>query len=477
MRALRIRGLIAALGPLAVLACQTPQALAPVASVAANRPPEPDLPCPQGGPPTPGNQIRWFHDDYPAALSCAVETGRPLVLDLWAPWCHTCLSMQHYVLTDPAFAPLAERFVWLAVDTDRAVNAPVVERFVPSVWPTFLVVSPDQSVQARYLGAASVGQFRAFLLEGERAQLDASALPADDPIALLRRGDRAAMGGDLVVADAAYAEALSRAPLDWARRPDALVSLLGVRYRRGIFAECVGLAASELDNTGRSASAADFAYYAQLCASAGEDQKRAVELRQKLVARLRPLLDDPAAPLSLDDRSDGLRILREILESQGEAAAARLVAERQRTLLDQAAAEAPDALAASTFNWPRAEVYVYLSQGRELVAELGHSVEALPDDYDPPYRLAWLWLQLGDAERALAPAEQALRLCYGPRQVRVQRLVAKIQLARGDVDAERVARERVIQRIEALPETQRRPGDLERARAELAALGEVGALD
>ena len=79
-----------------------------------------------------------------------------MVLDMWAPWCHTCLSMQEYVLSDPSLAPLAERFAFVALDTDREVNAAVVGRFPVASWPTFFVVSPeDEAVQARFVGAAS----------------------------------------------------------------------------------------------------------------------------------------------------------------------------------------------------------------------------------------------------------------------------------------------------------------------------------
>ena len=40
--------------------------------------------------------------------------------------------MKHYVLVDPSLATFAERFVWLAVDTDRDENAPPA-REVPGV--------------------------------------------------------------------------------------------------------------------------------------------------------------------------------------------------------------------------------------------------------------------------------------------------------------------------------------------------------
>src|SRR5678815_2229051 len=57
--------------------------------------------------------IRWYTDDYAAAAACAKATRRPLFIDLWAPWCHTCLSMKSYVFPDPGMKTMADRFVWL----------------------------------------------------------------------------------------------------------------------------------------------------------------------------------------------------------------------------------------------------------------------------------------------------------------------------------------------------------------------------
>ena len=93
--------------------------------------------------------LTWIEDDYPAALACAREKKLPLVLDLWAPWCHTCLSMQTTVFTDPAFAADASKFVFAAIDTDREGNAEAVGKFAPSAWPTFYVIGNDEAVLAR----------------------------------------------------------------------------------------------------------------------------------------------------------------------------------------------------------------------------------------------------------------------------------------------------------------------------------------
>jgi len=420
--------------------------------------------------------LRWFHDDYPAALACARQRSLPIVIDLWAPWCHTCLSMKHYVFTDPGLAPLAERFVWLAADTDKSQNAELLRRFPPAAWPTFYVISTDESVQARLVGAASLAQLRAFLDQGEAGHLDARSasggLVADSPLARVRTGDRAAASGDYAAADVAYGAALAAAPADWSRRADVLVAQIAARYRSEAWARCAELGDAAMARTGHSASAADFAYYAVSCADHLEDRGAARALWEKAAVRLTPLLDDATAPLSVDDRSDAMRIQREIYERLDRNDAARALAERQRQLLDQAATAAPSPRAAMTFNWPRAEVYVYLGRGAELIPDLERSVAALPEEYDPPYRLAWVALKLGRHDLALANAERALALVYGPRKARAQWLVADIQQARGDRVAARTALRTVVEIYAALPPGQAQPAAEARARAALIELGE-----
>jgi hypothetical protein len=439
----------------------------------------------RGATPTPSATARaetlpWIEDDYAGALALARRRQRPLVVDMGADWCHTCLSMKHFVLTDPSFLPLADRFVWLALDTEKAVNAAALAKLPMRAWPTFFVVSPhDESVQARFVGSASPDQFREFLREGERGHLDAlaagSRLAADDPSLLARAGDRAALAGNFAAADRAYGAALARAPADWARRAEVLVAAIGARHDGEAWAACVELGLAAAGDTGQSASAADFLAYATACAlelPVADPRRHASFVRA--AERLTALVSDDTAPLSIDDRSDAMRILREVKHQLGDAAGARATAMTQRALLDRAATAAHSVKAAMTYLGPRAEVYVYLGQGAELVADLEAAERKLPREYDPPYRLAWLQLQLGNHEAALAACRRALARVYGPRTARVYDLLAAIHHAHGDRTDELAARRAVVEVLAKLPAGHARPAALAQARADLAAL-EAGA--
>ena len=80
--------------------------------------------------------IRWYRDDPAAAFAHAEREQKLVVVDLWAAWCHTCLSMQEFVLTAAKLPQAATRFVFLAIDTERAENSEFLSHFPTSGWPT-----------------------------------------------------------------------------------------------------------------------------------------------------------------------------------------------------------------------------------------------------------------------------------------------------------------------------------------------------
>jgi thioredoxin-like negative regulator of GroEL len=461
-------------------------ALLPACDKAKSGPPEKQAPEQLACAPTSHQTgaIGWYEDDLKAAITCATERKLPVVIDLWAPWCHTCISMQTHVFPDPSLGALADRFVWLAADTDREANAVVAAAYPQQVWPTFVVISPDGDVQGRFPGSASVEQFREFLLEAEKNFLAGEELPAGDPRADVVAAERLVVeagqyprGPDrtsrLNQAEERYRKALAAAPAGWPRRPDVLVATLDTISRGRDPDACVAFAMEQMEATGRAASATDFLVTAQGCAENLQDPEKVRSFRDKALARLTALVDDPTAPMTADDRSDALLNVRGLLIDLDRKEEAHAVAERQRQLLDEAAAKAPDPFAAMTYNWPRAEVYVYLGRPLDLVPAIEKSAADLPNEYDPPYRLAYLYKEAGQLDKAVAPARRAADLAYGPRKGRALNQLAEIHRARKDEPAELAARREHVEVLKALPKEQQRPDDLEKAEIALAALEAV----
>lgn len=413
----------------------------------------------------PHGVFAWIEDDYASALACAKQKQVPLVLDLWAPWCHTCISMQTTVFADKALAPDAPKFVFASLDTDRDANAAAVAKFPPGAWPTFYVVGPtDEAVLARFVGAASVAQFKAFLDMGAQAMSGVAA----GANAHLLAAERAIAKKDLATAETELVAAIEKAPPDWLRRPDALVSLIGLKQKKKDHVGCVTFAETWLDKTGNAASASDFLIHAMTCGEglakeADEEVLRVTKLRERAVARWQQLVGDAAAPLSVDDRSDALANLRSTLDDLDKDDEAKEVAEQQRVLLDEAAAKAPDATAASTYNWPRAEVYVYLKKPLDLVPALEKSVKDLPTDYDPPARLGWVLWKAGKLAEAAKATEASIKLAYGPRKVRVLNQRADIAKEQGDKAVEKQYRQAIVTHLKSLPPTQTSPEAIAKA--------------
>src|SRR5688572_30444930 len=153
---------------LLVAACSKPappdtRAAAPAPSAAASS----STAASPSATPSVRHGLPWYEDAPAAALAAARAQGKLVLVDLWAPWCHTCLSMQDFVLTAENLPRIAERFVLLAVDTERESNAAFLEALPVGVWPTFYVVDADKKLLGRWLGAASAAQFVRFLAEGE----------------------------------------------------------------------------------------------------------------------------------------------------------------------------------------------------------------------------------------------------------------------------------------------------------------------
>src|SRR5512132_3746468 len=78
--------------------------------------------------------------------------------------------MRANVFTDKSLASEAGRFVWLEIDTERPVNAPLRKQLGIRALPTFYVLDPaDESIAIRWVGGASLDQLKKILADGQVA--------------------------------------------------------------------------------------------------------------------------------------------------------------------------------------------------------------------------------------------------------------------------------------------------------------------
>src|SRR5262245_2207872 len=86
--------------------------------------------------------IVWINDDWAKAKAQAIEAGQLIAVDVWATWCHTCLSMKHFVLTEKPLADVSKQHTFLMLDFDRPENAAFFAKIAVPALPTFMVIDP-----------------------------------------------------------------------------------------------------------------------------------------------------------------------------------------------------------------------------------------------------------------------------------------------------------------------------------------------
>ncbi|QRN98421.1 thioredoxin family protein [Archangium violaceum] len=376
--------------------------------------------------------LPFIEDDYSRALSEAKSRGLPLFVDTWAPWCHTCRSMRAYVFTDEALARHAGRFVWLELNTDLPGNAGFLEKYPMENWPTFFIIDPrEEKALVRFAGSATVAQLERLFEDGERAYRGV----AQGPEALLARGD--ALYGEGKAAEAAdvLAQALAEAPADWSRRGRALESLLMAQYGAKRHEACARTALAELPRVPPSPSRANAAGLGLSCSlSVAGDVRDVKELRASLEEKAREAIA-PGIAMPADDRSGVFEVLVGARESAGDEAGAKTVAGQWLTFLEGEAAKAPNPEARTVFDSHRMSAALVLGDLMRVVPAIEQSEKELPNDYNPPARLANLYRRLGRLDDALAASDRALTKVQGGRRLRVLSERTDIHVARGEKDA------------------------------------------
>ncbi|HET7784659.1 MAG TPA: thioredoxin family protein [Myxococcales bacterium] len=401
--------------------------------------------------------LHFVEDDYGRARAEARAQHKPLFIDFWATWCHTCLSMQRFVLSDPGMKPVADAVVWSSVETERERNRAVVEKFPLDAWPTFLIVDPEtEAVLGRFLGAGTVQDLRGFVHDAVAAHA-AKGKPPDAAAAAQREGDAARTRGDARATAEAYARSVRLSKPGDPRRPERLnLSMMALRRAKD-YRACVEEGLREARNTPDSALGADFQSMAFGCAQQlpGEDAQ-ARRMMELAAARTREIVTRKDAPLAADDRSDALANLSEMLDAAGKHSEALAVMRERAQVLEKAAAAAPDVTMAATFDAHRTDTYLYLGEPEKAEKLLVQREKEMADDYNPPARLARVYLEEKKLPEAEGAVDRALaKMDRGQRRISILELKANILKAQGKPVAAVLREELDV--LRGLPATQRRP--------------------
>jgi tetratricopeptide (TPR) repeat protein len=393
-------------------------------------------------------KLTFIEDDYERARSEASHRGVPIFVDVWASWCHTCLSMKQYVLPDRALLPLADKYVWLAIDSERPSNATFLQRFVTRNLPTLWVIDPKtQTPLLKWIGAATASELHDVLADTLQARAS-SPQPAAAGVAEANaewlRGVRASAAGKTSQAIEHFQAALASAPQDWAQRSRTLEALSMRLAETDQHAALVELATREAAKMTPGTARLNVVLNAIDAAEelpADAPQSASVPELLQLGTRIAA---EPGNAVLLDDRSSLYLSLVNALKSRDPTAAQQL-ATRWSELLDAQASKETDPARRRVWDPHRVEAYLALNDAARAIPMLEQSEREVPNDYNPAARLARVYLTLGRVPEARGAIERALPHSDGPRKLRLYMLKSEILVAAEDKPGARAALEQALE--------------------------------
>jgi len=361
--------------------------------------------------------------------------------------------MRAFVFTDKSLERRAGQFVWLSINTERAGNTAALSRFPVEAWPSFFVIDPrTEKVALRWVGGATLPQVEKLLDDGRRAV----AGPGKGLEEILTRADSLYGAKKNAEAAAAYREVLAKAPAQWKHRARATESLLFALQSTRDFASCADTARTAFPKLADTPSAANVAATGLDCALAMKvDDPRRSDLVAALAQDARSIVAHPRRGLAADDVSSVYDELAQERSSAKDEAGRRKVLSDWALFLEGEASHAKTPEARAVFDSHRVSVYLALGEPERAVGMLEASERDLPEDYNPPARLAVAYKAMKRWDDALAASDRALAKAYGPRKVGILSTRADILAGKGDKAAARQALEEAIRFAESLPAEQR----------------------
>jgi tetratricopeptide (TPR) repeat protein len=176
---------------------------------------------------------------------------------------------------------------------------------------------------------------------------------------------------------------------------------------------------------------------------------------KSLAAAAREILATPRKDIAADDVSAVYETLAAEREAAKDEEGKKEVLRGRAAFLEAAAAKAKTPDARAVFDSHRLGTYLDLGEPERAVPMLRASERDLPDDYNPPARLALAYKALKNYDEALAASDRALAKAYGPRKLGILQTRADIYKDKGDSAAARKTIEEAVKVAESLPDGQR----------------------
>ena len=372
--------------------------------------------------------------------------------------------MRAFVFTDASLGKRADEFVWLAIDTENPKNAEAVKSLKPVALPTYYVLDPkDGSVARRWVGGMTLPQLDNFLSDGKNVVMaknsGASMLLAKETEDPLDKADRLYGAGDYAGAADAYAAAwpaMHPGSAQYARVAEATMFSYSQteQNEKGLaFAEDVQ---PKLGRTTSGVSAAGSALSFALALP--DSTPGRAERIAKYEAMVKDLLADPSIQLADDDRSGYLIVLLDARQDAKDEAGAKKAAADWAAFLEGATQRATTPDKKAVFDSHRVSAYIEMGQPEKAIPYLEASEKALPNDYNPPARLAAAYLAMKQYDKALAASDRAMAKAYGPRKLRLYNTRSDIYAGKGDTAAAKSTLDDAIKYADTLPDAQRPNG-------------------
>jgi len=134
---------------------------------------------------------------------------------------------------------------------------------------------------------------------------------------------------------------------------------------------------------------------------------------------------------------------------------ARHAADDWAAFLEKQAGAATTVEQRAAYDPHRVGVYLQMKQPQRGLGMLEASERDLPDDYNPPARLAVLYKALKRYDDALAASDRALSKAYGPRKIGILQTRSDIYREKGDLAQANRTMEDALAFAESLPAGQR----------------------